>query len=53
MTDNPAVHAFYTLFAYCVDNISTIMAVILFSLQLIVLAPKAWNQIQKWRKKTK
>jgi hypothetical protein len=54
MADNPAVtaaHALYTTFAFLVDNISTIAAVLLFTLQFIVIAPKAWKQIQKWRGK--
>lgn len=51
--DNPVVHGLYTFIALCLDNVSTILAVTLMGLQLIVVAPKAWNTIKRWRKNGK
>lgn len=51
MTDNPVIHVMYTFFCLCVDNVSTIAAGILFTLQFIILLPKAISAIKKWRNK--
>ena len=48
--DNPIVHALYTCFAYTMNNVSTLCAVILFIMQFIILAPKAWAVLTRKRR---